>query len=161
MRPGGEILMKAIDRLRLLEEAKVEMSRNRNFGLFQEPVYKRALTLHRYLDALAEEIREGHAKGSLVLGMKRDERGRVALDLHRTDLSVRHTAHLEPSEIRALAEREGIEAILHVSGILWADAKGNGRAKPARPSRREAAAEAAGAVPDVRAVTTVTKLDLQ
>ncbi len=113
--------MKAIERLEQLREAGVAMSRNQNFALFAEPEFKQALSLHRYLDAIAEEIREGRERGSLQIAMNRGEDGRVALTIARTDLSTSHTAHLEPREVRALAELEGVEEALHVSGIHWAD----------------------------------------
>lgn len=111
--------MSAIDRLRALEEAGIALSRNRHFELFQQPENKRALSLERYLDTLATELREGQAQGTLTLSLAPDENGRLALGVSRSDLSVRHTAHLSPEEFDALAAREGVGAVLKHQGIRW------------------------------------------
>jgi len=109
----------AIDRLRALEEAGVELSRNRHFELFQEPENKRALTLSRYLDSLAEELHQGAKEGSLSLTLSVDAHGRLALGVARSDLAIQHTAHLSPEEFDELATREGVSAILNAQGISW------------------------------------------
>ena len=111
--------MATIDRLKALEEAGVALSRNRHFELFKEPENKRALALNRYLDTLAEELRDGAKHKSLTLTLAPDEHGRLALGVTRSDLSVQHTAHLSPEEFDALSEREGVAAILNAQGIRW------------------------------------------
>ena len=111
--------MAAIDRLKTLEEAGVALSRNRHFELFNEPENKRALTLNRYLDTLAEEIQEGAKLKALTLTLAPDEHGRLALGVARSDIAVQHTAHLSPEEFDALAERDGMAAILDAQGIRW------------------------------------------
>ena len=83
--------MAAIDRLKALEEAGVALSRNRHFELFNEPENKRALTLNRYLDTLAEEIQEGAKLKALTLTLAPDEHGRLALGVARSDIAVQHT----------------------------------------------------------------------
>ena len=115
---GGTV--SAIERLRALEEAGIALSRNRHFELFQQPENQRALTLKRYLDTLATELCEGQAQGTLTLTLAPDEHGRLALGVARSDLSVRHTAHLSPEEFDALAAREGVSAVLERQGIRWA-----------------------------------------
>jgi hypothetical protein len=111
--------MATIDRLKALEEAGIALSRNRHFELFSEPENKRALTLKRYLANLAAEIQEGAKQGTLALTLAPDEHGRLALGVGRSDLSVRHTAHLSPEEFDALAERDGVAAVLNTQGIRW------------------------------------------
>ena len=44
----------ALDRLRDLQAEGVSFSRNKNFALFENQANREALSLHRYLDALAE-----------------------------------------------------------------------------------------------------------
>lgn len=111
--------MATIERLKALEEAGVALSRNRHFELFSQPENKRALSLSRYLDTLAEELKDGAKSGTLALTLAPDEHGRLALGVTRTDLSVQHTAHLSPEEFDALASRAGVMAILSEQGISW------------------------------------------
>ena len=111
--------MRAIDRLRALEEAGIELSRNRHFELFQEPENKRALALSRYLDSLADELQAGAKEGTLTLSLSPDAHGRLALGVSRSDLAVEHTAHLSPEEFDALATRDGVMEILRAQGISW------------------------------------------
>ena len=111
--------MSAIERLKALEEAGVELSRNRHFELFKQPENKRALSLKRYLDTLAEELTVGAKEGTLSLTLAPDEHGRLALGVARSDISARHTAHLSPEEFDTLASRKGITSILSAQGIHW------------------------------------------
>ncbi len=111
--------MTTIERLKALEEAGVALSRNRHFELFSQPDNKRALSLSRYLDTLAEELSEGAEAGTLTLTLAPDEHGRLALGVRRSDLSMQHTAHLSPEEFDALASRRGIREILSAQGITW------------------------------------------
>jgi hypothetical protein len=88
------------------------LSRNRNFALFQEPGNREALSLNRYLDALAEEIAEGDARSSLGVALCAPPVGPHRLELSRRDLSVTHTVHLHPEELQALGLRGDVRAIL-------------------------------------------------
>jgi hypothetical protein len=109
----------AIDRLKALEEAGIDLSRNRHFAFFQTPENRRALTLDHYLDALASELHDGARLGSLALTLSPDEHGRLALGVSREDLSVQHTAHLSPEEFDELVTRDGVANILAKQGIHW------------------------------------------
>ncbi len=116
--PEGGVVS-AVDRLKALEETGIALSRNRHFELFQEPENKRALTLSRYLDTLADELRDGAKMGTLSLTLAPDEHGRLALGVCRVDIAVQHTAHLTPEEFDLLAARDGVTSILEGHGIRW------------------------------------------
>jgi len=109
----------AIDRLKALDEAGIDLSRNRHFEFFESPENRRALSLDHYLDALAGELREGANHASLTLTLAPDEHGRLALGVGRNDLSMHHTAHLSPEEFDELAGRDGVAQILAKQGIDW------------------------------------------
>ena len=111
--------MKAIERLKALEEAGIALSRNRHFAFFEAPENQRALTLSRYLDHLCALITEGFKRNAITLSLQPDEHGRLGLRMQRADLSVDHTAHLSPEEFDALTERDGIADILKSLGISW------------------------------------------
>ena len=111
--------MKAIERLKALEEAGIALSRNRHFEFFETPDNRRALTLSRYLDHLAEMLTEGAEHNALHLSLAPDEHGRLALDLTRSDLTIRHTAHLSPEEFDTLTTRSGVADVLETHGISW------------------------------------------
>jgi len=106
-----------LERLRELEAAGFALSRNRHFSFFEEPANRRALSLHRYLDALAEEIAQGHAAQTLSATITEAELGPTRLDLVRRDLGVTHTAHLQPDELEALADRGEVRSILALYGV--------------------------------------------
>lgn len=108
---------RAIDRLRTLREEGVALSRNRNFRLFSELENRQALSLHRYLDALADEILEGHQRDVLRVGLVQPQEGPVRLDIYRSDLAVHHTAHLDQQELAELAERHGVRDALEARGV--------------------------------------------
>ena len=116
---GGVCLVSdsALNRLRDLQAAGVTFSRNKNFALFEDPSNREALSLHRYLDALAEEITEGHAQGSLGLAMEVQEVGPMQLEILRRDLGVKHTVHLHPEELIALSDRLDTREILTAYGV--------------------------------------------
>lgn len=88
------------------------LSRNRHFAFFKEPTNREALSLHRYLDALAEEIEEGDARNSLGVALSAPAVGPHRLELSRRDLSVTHTVYLHPEELQALGQRGDTRAIL-------------------------------------------------
>jgi hypothetical protein len=109
--------MKTVERLHRLEQAGVELSRNRNYDLFEQPDNRRVLSLNRYLDMLASEIREGEEEGSIELSLNSNGNGRLALYLHRTSLAIKHTAHLDPEEVAVLMKRTDIARIFAEKGI--------------------------------------------
>ena len=108
---------RALNRLRDLHAAGVTFSRNKNFELFEDPTNREALSLHRYLDALAEEITQGHALGSLALALEVQEVGPVQLEIVRRDLGVKHTVHLHPEELEALSDRLETREVLAAYGV--------------------------------------------
>ena len=107
----------ALDRLRDLQAAGVAFSRNKNFALFEEPGNREALSLHRYLDALAEEITQGHGHGSLAVTAQEPPIGPVSLEIMRRDLGIKHTVHLHADELEALGDRLEVRAILATYGV--------------------------------------------
>jgi len=109
--------MKTVERLHRLEQAGIELSRNRHYDLFEDPDNRRVLSLNRYIDMLASEIREGEEEGSIELSLNRDGNGRMALCLHRTALAVKHTAHLDPDEVAVLMQRNDVARIFAERGI--------------------------------------------
>ena len=108
---------RALDRLRDLQASGVSFSRNKNFALFEKPGNREALSLHRYLDALAEEISEGHGLDTLVVTMEAPAVGPMCLEIVRRDLGVKHTVHLQPDELEALGERLEVREIVAVYGV--------------------------------------------
>ena len=100
--------MGSTDRLKQMVEDGLVLSRNRNFEFFQEPENREILTLHRYLDALATEIRDGERSNQLRLEVS-GEAGpdRVRIHLVREDLGLTHQAHLSRPELAVLEERLG------------------------------------------------------
>ncbi|MGM0578132.1 MAG: hypothetical protein ACQEXJ_20575 [Myxococcota bacterium] len=117
MARGKQDRDKPIDRLRALEARGIRLSRNANFELFREPSNRRALRLHRYLEGLAKEIRRGHEEGALSVGLEETPGGALRLRLRREDLALVQTATLEPAEMEALAERDGVEDALRDAGL--------------------------------------------
>jgi hypothetical protein len=107
--------MGAIERLETLRREGIELSRNRNFEFFEEAENRAALSLSRYLRALAEEIDEGARHGTLRLQVRADGE-RWSLRVERTDLSVRHVARLSCGEVRWLAEDGGVGDLLRRAG---------------------------------------------
>lgn len=100
--------MGSTDRLKRMVEDGLVLSRNRNFEYFQDPENRKILTLHRYLDALATEIREGERQNQLRLEISGDgDPGRVRIHLIREDLGLTHQAHLSQPELAVLEERLG------------------------------------------------------
>ena len=100
--------MSSTDRLKQMVEDGLVLSRNRNFEFFQEPENREVLTLHRYLDALAREIRDGERKQQLRLEISGEaEPNRVRIHLVREDLGLTHQAHLSRPELAVLEERLG------------------------------------------------------
>jgi len=108
---------RALDRLRDLQASGVTFSRNKNFSLFEQPGNREALSLHRYLDALAEEISEGHGLASLAVSLETPSVGPVCLEIVRRDLGVKHSVHLQPDELEALGDRHQVRAILADYGV--------------------------------------------
>ena len=108
---------RALDRLRELQAEGVSFSRNKNFALFENPTNREALSLHRYLDALAEEIQEGHDHGALGVSLVSPDHGPVRLELLRRDLGVKHAVNLQPEELMALGDRLEVRAILAGYGV--------------------------------------------
>jgi len=108
---------RALDRLRDLQASGVTFSRNKNFALFEQPGNREALSLHRYLDALAEEISEGHGLDSLAISLDTPEVGPACLEIVRRDLGVKHTVHLQSDELEALGERLEVREILADYGV--------------------------------------------
>lgn len=111
--------MNSLDRLKELEAAGMELSRNRHFEFFEDAGNRRALSLARYMDALALEIQEGHRSGELVVSVGKDEHGRLELRLSRPDLGTVHIAHLSPEEFDHLSARDGIADTLRALGVRW------------------------------------------
>ena len=111
--------MKAIDRLKGLEQQGVALSRNRHFQFFSEPENERALALKRYLDGVIQTIRDGIVAGAMTAELGVDEHGRLALTLTRTDLSARHVAHLSVEEFERLVADKEVADFLRTQGISW------------------------------------------
>lgn len=107
----------ALERLRDLQAEGVSFSRNQNFALFEQPGNREALSLHRYLDALAEEITEGHEHDALSLTVEAPSVGPVVLEITRRDLGVKHTVHLHPDELEDLGARLEVRTILATYGF--------------------------------------------
>lgn len=107
----------ALERLRDLQAAGVAFSRNKNFALFEQPGNREALSLHRYLDALAEEITQGHEQGSLAVTAHTPSVGPISLEIVRRDLGIKHTVHLHAEELEALGDRLEVRATLASYGI--------------------------------------------
>lgn len=103
-------------RLEGLQAAGVAMSRNRHFDVFADPENRAALTLHRYLDALARELCD--PEDLTAISVAREE-GQVTLTLERGNHLSRHVASLHPREFEALAAREGVAAALDGYGVAW------------------------------------------
>jgi len=108
---------RALDRLRELQAAGVAFSRNKHFALFEQSGNREALSLHRYLDALAEEITEGHGHGSLAVSVEAPSIGPVSLEIMRRDLGIKHTVHLHADELEALGDRLEVREILATYGV--------------------------------------------
>ena len=111
--------MKAIERLKGLEEQGVALSRNRHFQFFSEPENERALALKRYLDGIIQTIRDGMMAGAMTAELGVDEHGRLALTLTRTDLAARHVAHLSVEEFERLVTDADVADFLKGQGISW------------------------------------------
>lgn len=107
--------MGAIERLEALRQEGVELSRNRNFEFFEEPDNRAALSLSRYLRALAQEIGVGAQAGTLRLQV-RAVGDRWSVRVERTDLSVRHVARLSCREVQWLCEDGGVGELVRRAG---------------------------------------------
>lgn len=106
-----------LERLLALREAGITMSRNAHFEVFDDPRNREALSLHRYLDALAGAICDERAEAHL--GPAEHNNGVVLLTLHHPDLGARHCAHLERHELAELVDRDGVASRLDALGITW------------------------------------------
>ncbi len=111
--------MNPIERLKELEAAGIELSRNRHFEFFEDAGNRRALSLSRYIEVLAAEILEGQRSQELVVTLGKDGHGRLELTLRRDDRATSHTAHLSPEEFDHLAAREGVTEALRALGVRW------------------------------------------
>ena len=107
----------ALDRLRDLQAEGVSFSRNKNFALFENQANREALSLHRYLDALAEEITQGHELEALAVSVETPPVGPLCLEIVRRDLGVKHTVHLQSDELEALGDRLEVREILAAYGV--------------------------------------------
>jgi hypothetical protein len=107
--------MSAIEKLEALRQEGIALSRNRNFEFFEEPENRAALSLSRYLRALAAEIAAGAATESLRLQVRPDGAG-WSVRVERTDLSVRHVARLSAAEARWLADEGGVGELVRRAG---------------------------------------------
>ena len=99
--------MVRIKRLKELElSGGLRLSRNQNFELFQDSDHRQAITLHRYLDALAEELRQGDE--SLRWSLRDDsDSERCVLQITRLGEGFTHQAFLTRAELQVLQERLG------------------------------------------------------
>ena len=114
--PGG------IQRLKELEAAGVELSRNRNFDIFSKAENRRALKLRRYLDALSLEIRARHRQRDLVLSATwepESDADKVCLELTVPSLSLKLTTYLSADELDAIAQHEDVARALESFGISF------------------------------------------
>ncbi|MEZ4265255.1 MAG: hypothetical protein R3F39_02665 [Myxococcota bacterium] len=107
--------MSAIERLEALRQEGIALSRNRNFEFFEEPDNRAALSLSRYLRALAQEIGGGARAGTLRLQVRPDG-DHWSVRVERVDLSVRHVARLTRQEVQWLADEGGISDVLRGAG---------------------------------------------
>ncbi|MFZ4737043.1 MAG: hypothetical protein ACOYM9_13910 [Bradymonadia bacterium] len=83
--------------------AGVPLSRNRHFELFRDPRVRRALRMHRYLRALAAQVRA--AAGELTVERVTQEgSGGWVVRVELPDVRGRRTAFLTPFELSLLAE---------------------------------------------------------
>jgi hypothetical protein len=101
-------------RLRELRDADTELSRNRNFRLFEnDPRSRGALHLHRRLLGWAKLIREHHAQDDLRAELCWDAGGeRAILDLELPSVGARWSLHLDREELELLRSQPGVRAIL-------------------------------------------------
>ncbi len=103
-------------RLEALQAAGVSMSRNRHFDVFADPDNRSALALHRYLDALAQELCDPTDLTSIAVQRADDE---VTLTVERGAPVSTHVAVLHPREFDALSERDGVAEALDAHGVAW------------------------------------------
>ena len=97
-----------MDRVKRLKELELSgglrLSRNQNFELFQDSGHRQAITLHRYLDALAEELRQGDE--ALRWSLRDDsDSERCVLQITRLGEGFTHQAFLTRAELQVLQER--------------------------------------------------------
>ena len=93
-----------LQRLEALRAAGVAMSRNQHFELFKDPANRSALSLSRYLEALARELVEADDDDVQVA----DEGDHVVLTLRDPARASRHVARLSRAEFDVLAEQPGV-----------------------------------------------------
>ena len=99
-----------MDRVKRLKELELtgglRLSRNQNFELFEDRDHRQALTLHRYLDAIAEELRQGDE--TLRWSLTADpESTRYVLHVTRLEEGFTHQAFLSREELEVLQQRLG------------------------------------------------------
>lgn len=106
------------ERLRELREAGASFSRNRSFDFWQAAENKPVLALHRYLEALAGELRELAAQRDLVLSLGGTSgEARLELRLRSARAQALHTARLTHEELALLAEEQGVSEIFARYGL--------------------------------------------
>ncbi|MCB9727650.1 MAG: hypothetical protein H6744_10720 [Deltaproteobacteria bacterium] len=108
-------MMEAIDRLDAMRREGIELSRNRNFEFFEDPENRAALSLSKYLRALADEIAEGARQGTLRLQVRPAGQA-LSVRVERVDLSVRHVAQLSRREAEWLADEGGVGELMQRAG---------------------------------------------
>jgi len=97
--------------------AGARLSRNRHFALFEDRHTRRAITLHRFLSSVAEDVL-AHGEGLEVTLLEAPLRpaDRFALEIRFPRLHGRRTAYLSAFELSLLAEdAPGVAPILEAA----------------------------------------------
>ena len=102
-----------IKRLRELEEAGIELSRNAHYDLFQDPQNRDALALHRQLKRWAEIILEHRRRDDLRWSLTWSaDGGEAELTLEFPSMSGRCVLRLHREELERLRAAPGMAEIL-------------------------------------------------
>ena len=96
-----------------------EVSRNRNFDLFDRPSARRALRLHLLLQQLERSLlQRRHGRSVKLLGRNgcNGEERRYVLEIEDEELRLRRQVFLSERELALLLEQPDIARLLGVSG---------------------------------------------
>ena len=110
--------VRGIQRVRAIHAAGLRFSRNRHFVFFSDPLNFAALRLHRYLSRLADRIKRWGGEEGFQVSLSRTEKdGRDVLRIELDAIRYRHTAYLEPDELRWVCEDDQVVAIFQRHGL--------------------------------------------